>query len=172
MGRGNTCVYGEFEGLFYIDYDNFTAYILDEDENETEERDYDFERILFEEWECEFLTAVKKRFPSFSDVKTNRWINQEDRIVLENSLFYICITDNEWGCAIKLLQRESDTYTYHKNGGYYYISDNTAMQKRHYQNYLNGIENILFNFFPEIGLYSGAWMHRTKQRPENFKFTF
>ena len=63
MGRGNACIHGEFEGLFYIDYDNFTCYTVDEDGNETEERDYDLEQELVEDSIINFKYSFRKKIP-------------------------------------------------------------------------------------------------------------
>ena len=38
MGRGNVCVHGKYEGLYYVDYDNFYYDVTDEDDNPTGER--------------------------------------------------------------------------------------------------------------------------------------
>lgn len=40
MGRGNVCVSGDYEGLYYIDRDYFKVYMLDGDGNETDEINY------------------------------------------------------------------------------------------------------------------------------------
>lgn len=144
MGRGNTCVFGKYEGLYYVDWDNFA------DQYETEDgeiiTDYDLQR---DEWEYaldEFVTDLKEKYHSFTDC--NRWINSSERAVLENSLFYIVVEDNEWSMAVKLIQKEQD----------YYSSGNIInLQARHYKNYLEGIKECLFNQFDELGIYGGAW---------------
>lgn len=33
MGRGNVCVRGDYETLFYVDYDNFSVILVDSDGN-------------------------------------------------------------------------------------------------------------------------------------------
>lgn len=147
MGRGNCCVHGDYEGLFYIDWNNFSTEWEDENENIITD-DYDFQR---EEWEnslYEFISDFTQMFKSFSKCKDNEWISREEKAVLENELFYIVTEDNEWSMAIKLIQKEQ---SYYKNGNI------EALQKKHYNNYLEGIKKCLFNQFEEIGVYSGAW---------------
>ena len=62
---------------------------------------------------------------------------------------------NEWSYAVKLIQKEC-WYDNHLEG----------LQKKHYQNYLEGIKNILLEIFPEIGCYGGAWTHGTITRED------
>ena len=136
MGRGNTCVFGDYEGLYYIDWDNFSS----------EYEDDDFWR---QEWESslhQFISDFTHRFKSFS--RCDEWISGDDRAILENRLFYIAITDNEWSVAIKLIQKEQK----------YYDSGNLEnLQAKHYKTYLDGMKECLFNQFEELGIYTGPW---------------
>ena len=141
MGRGNTCVFGDYEGLYYIDWDNFSSEYEDEHGNIV--HDYDLQR---EEWENslhQFISDFTQRFKSFS--KCNEWISREDKAILENKLFYIAVTDNEWSIAIKLIQKEQ---RYYGNGN---------LQAKHYKTYLDGMKECLFNQFEELGIYTGPW---------------
>lgn len=151
MGRGNVCVFGEYEGLYYLDWDNFCAQYEDDDGKLI--TDYDFQ---MEEWEnslYEFKCDFKKKYKSFSDC--DKWISGTERAVLENSLFYIVVEDNNWSMAIKLIQKEQD---------YYSRGNIINLQRRIYKKYLNSIKNCLFNQFEEIGTYSGAWTSGTIKR--------
>ena len=83
MGRGNVCVTGDFEGLYYIDNDDFHVYRRDDplaEEPETRlmgELDYDeltggewyFDEVgTMCEWddiEISFMEEFTKRYPSF-----------------------------------------------------------------------------------------------------------
>lgn len=153
MGRGNSCVFGEYEGLFYIDWNNFSSEWEDEHGNVIKD-DYEFQR---EEWEnslYEFISDFQERFKSFS--KCDKWIRNVGKAVLENELFYIVSDDNEWSMAIKLIQKEQD---YYKGGNI------RAMQSRHYKNYLEGIKACLFNQFEELGTYGGAWTSGVIKKP-------
>ena len=144
MGRANTCVFGDYEGLYYIDWDNFSNEYEDEHGNIIQ--DYDFQR---EEWEIslyEFISDFTQKFKSFS--KCNEWISRDEKAILENKLFYIAITDNEWSMAIKLIQKEQ---------GYYDNGNIENLQAKHYKTYLEGIKECLFNQFEELGTYGGAW---------------
>ena len=144
MGRANTCVFGDYEGLYYIDWNNFSNEYEDEHGNIIQ--DYDFQR---EEWEIslyEFISDFTQKFKSFS--KCNEWISRDEKAILENKLFYIAITDNEWSMAIKLIQKEQ---------GYYDNGNIENLQAKHYKTYLEGIKECLFNQFEELGTYGGAW---------------
>lgn len=160
MGRGNVCVFGVYEGLYYVDRDYIDCYTATEiDENGEYEtkmqcdmeypKDYEsfvydemLSSIYYDDFLQEFTSMMEKKFNSF--VATGK----DYGTVMENSLFEIEIEDNEWSYAVKLIQKEDD-YDNHLEG----------LQKKHYQNYLNGIKNILLDMFPSIGCYGGAWTH-------------
>ena len=153
MGRGNVCVFGEYEGLYYIDWDNFSSEFEDEYGNVIQ--DYDFQR---EEWENsleQFISDFTQRFKSFSEC--DEWIGNSEKAILENSLFYITIEDNEWSIAIKLIQKEQ---------GYYDSGNIENLQVKHYKNYLDGMRDCLFNQFEELGTYGGPWTSGRIRRPE------
>ena len=153
MGRGNTCVFGDYEGLYYIDWDNFSNEYEDEHGNIIQ--DYDFQR---EEWENsldEFISDFTQKFKSFS--KCNEWISRDENAILENELFYVTVTDNEWSMAIKLIQKEQS---------YYDRGNIENLQAKHYKTYLEGIKECLFNQFEELGTYRGAWTSGRIRRPE------
>ena len=144
MGAGNACVHGEYEGLFYIDWDNFSSEY--EDDYGEIITDYDMQRDDFESSLYEFKDSFMEKYPSFNSCE--KWISNQEKAVLENKLFYIAIEDNQWSMAIKLIQKEQD---YYADGNMY------NLQKRHYQNYLDGIRDTLFEQFEELGTYGGAW---------------
>jgi hypothetical protein len=164
MGRGNVCVFGDYEGLYYVDRDYLDCYIAKEmDEyGEYEEKmlgdmemddfsnydyDYDLSNIYYEDFIQEFTAMMEKKFKSF--VSTGK----DFGIVMENNLFEIEIEDNQWSYAVKLIQKEC-WYDNHLEG----------LQKKHYENYLNGMKMILLELFPSIGCYGGAWTHGTITR--------
>lgn len=155
MGRGNVCTHGEHEGLYYVDWDNFLVHFYDEENDcETDEIDYegtqvDMEVVLVHA----FPNAFMKRFPSFS--RCDKWIDRsERRAIMESSLFYICLQDNEWSMAVELIQKDTFDDRW------------PALQGRHYQTYLDGMRDCLFEFFPELGIYSGAWTSGTIRRED------
>mgnify|MGYP001154405668 FL=1 len=143
MGRGNTCVFGDYEGLFYIDWDNFGIV-----------EDYDLQQ---EDWENsleQFISDFTQKFKSFS--RCDEWIGGDNRAILENGLFYIAIADNEWSIAIKLIQKEQE----------YYDGNLENLQAKHYKTYLDGIRDCLFNQFEELGTYAGPWTSGRIRRGE------
>ena len=156
MGKGNVCVRGEYEGLYYVDRDYIDCYIANEpDENgEYEQKmleemsmedfnNFEYDPILsglyYDDFIQEFTSMMEKKFKSF--VSTGN----DYEVVMENNLFEIVIEDNEWSFAVKLIQKESD------------YENLAGLQKKHYQNYLEGIKNILLELFPSIGCYGGPW---------------
>ena len=74
MGRGNVCVTGAYEGLYYIDWDHFRVYELDDDGNETDTIDYDAQELsMRESLFGEFRRLFVERFPSFYLV--DKWLS-------------------------------------------------------------------------------------------------
>lgn len=166
MGKGNVCVFGEYEGLYYVDRDYIDCYIAKEmnDDGEYEEKmlgdmdmedfqNFDYDDVLsgiyYDYFLQNFTAMMEKKFKSFGAT------GNDYGTVMENNLFEIVIEDNEWSYAVKLVQKEDD-YDNHLEG----------LQKKHYQNYLNGIKNILLELFPSIGCYGGAWTHGTITRED------
>lgn len=158
MGKGNVCVSGPYEGLYYIDNDDIHFYV-DEEGKLFLLRDIPYEGITrmmsgfeFDEfytrrhWE-EILDAFSlsfcHTFPSFS--RRRKWIDRSQYAILENGLFYITVEDNQWSMAVKLVQKEDGFHDY------------SGLQKRHYKRYLDGIQASLFEQFESLGVYGGAW---------------
>lgn len=162
MGRGNVCVTGAYEGLYYIDWDHFRVYELDDDGNETDTIDYDAqEHYMRESLFGEFRRLFVERFPSFYLV--DKWLggchlHENRHAILENGLFFVCLVDNEWSVAVELIQKDYNTGDY----------DNfmPSLQRRHYKNYLEGMKTCLLELYPEIGVYKGAWTSGTIKRSE------
>lgn len=165
MGKGNVCVHGEYEGLYYVDRDYIDCYVANEpDENgEYEEKmlcdmsmedfqnfeyDYVLSGLYYDSFIQDFTSMMENKFKSFETT------GKDFGIVMENNLFEIEIDDNEWSYAVKLIQKES------------YYDNLEGLQKKHYENYLEGIKTILLELFPSIGCYGGAWTHGTITREE------
>lgn len=142
MGRGNACVFGKYEGLYYVDWDNFIH------ELDGGERDYGLERWYWEDSLETFCNDFLKKYKSFTKCGKGIWTRRNEKAVLESTLFYIVVEDNEWSVAIKLIQKEQPYYV---NGNY------ENLQKGLHQKYLEGMKECLFNQFEELGTYGGAW---------------
>lgn len=163
MGRGNVCTFEKYEGLYYADRDYLDFYVpidgeADEgkflgeiDYNEFSDYEYDefLSRVYYEDFITEFVYLFGKKFKSFSET------GKDYGVIMENELFEIEVEDNEWSYAVKLIQKEDD-YDNHLEG----------LQKKHYENYLNGIKTVLLELFPAIGSYGGAWTSGTITREE------
>jgi hypothetical protein len=179
MGRGNVCVTGRYEGLFYIDNEHIHVYRRDDpysDEPETRLMgSLSYEELtggdwLYDEWgtgeeeddilEC-FMDSFGRMFPSFSRVQGDVWIktgaygDYDRRVIMDNSLFYIAVQDNQWSVAVELIQKE-DPYDNRLSG----------LQARHYQRYLEGMKKCLLERLPSIGTYGGAWTSGCIKREE------
>lgn len=182
MGRGNVCTTGPYEGLYYIDSDQYTVYCRHEDYvDEPDTRlaaDLSYDELTGNEWlkddfgtaeemediERSFIDDFMRLFPSFSDryglpdkwVRNGPWGDFSRRVILENKLFYICIEDNHWSVAVELIQREAP----------WGFQDYAGLQKRHYEAYLDGIKRCLLKRLPSIGTYAGAWTSGIIKREE------
>lgn len=159
MGKGNVCVHGEYEGLYYIDHDDTDFYMAITGDHSGEVRLLgEIEYSDFHNWEFDaeescfymaeivdaFCFSMSKKFPSFHRPSETEWMDEE-LILLENELFAVTMADNEWSTAILLRQKE------------HWYQDLSGLQKRHYQRYLNGIRDTLFEQFDTLGVYGGAW---------------
>lgn len=179
MGKGNVCVTGVYEGLYYIDNDHFHVYRRDDSEAEYPETrlmgELGYKELtgsdwIYDEWgtgeeeddilEC-FISRFRKMFPSFERPIRETWIKNglcgplSRRVILESKLFCIAIEDNGWSLAVELLQKE-DPYDDHLSG----------LQGRHYLKYLEGMKKCLLERLPSIGTYAGAWTSGTISREE------
>ena len=148
MGRGNVCVRGPYEGLYYVDYDYFYFDEVDEDDNETGNRYFD--QLYMEDSIDNFKFKMMK---SGVFTKCDRWHHRGIHVILASKLFEIAIADNEWSFAVMLLQKEDAP---------------EGLQKKHYESYLRKIRDALFEQFSQLGVYGGAWTSGTIDRPINF----
>ena len=171
MGRGNVCVTGSCEGLYYIDNDDFHVYRRADDLSEWPETrlmgELDYDELTGSEWvydeegtgneeddvlEC-FMADFCQMFPGFERAGTNEWLRNgpygdlSRRVILESKLFYVCVEDNEWSLAVELLQKEEPW-------GLPWMEN---LQKQLYQKYLDGMKKALLNRLPGVGIRTGAW---------------
>lgn len=161
MGRGNVCVFGKCEGLYYVDNEFLDVYKREDEDGEPEYRtlrdvgdDDDFEysesESYFnrEDFTYRFAERMRTRFPSFEIV--DKWISSTRKAVLENDLFYVVQEDNMWSLAIELIQKE----------GEYGGEEKVGLQMGLYLKFLKGIEEILLDMHGEVAAYCGAWQSR------------
>ena len=180
MGRGNVCVTGSCEGLYYIDNDDFHIYRRSNDLSDYPETrlmgELDYAELTGGEWlydeegtmneeddvlEC-FIEDFCQMFPSFLRPSKGTWVTEPGiggryrRVLLENKLFSIMLEDNEWSLAVELIQKEEPW-------GDVWMEN---LQKRLYQKYLDGMKKALLNRLPGIGIYTGAWTSVRIKREE------
>lgn len=177
MGRGNVCVTGSYEGLFYIDNDDLQVWRKDgSDGKEPEIRmmaDISLDELVADDWYVDeiessykeedvlrcFCAELRKLCPSFQPAaNSNVWLGNERRVILENELFYICVEDNEWSLAVELVQKDgySDCESAWMAG----------LQKRRYRGCLDSMKKALLARLPSIGIRTGAWTSGTITRAE------
>lgn len=174
MGRGNVCVNGKYEGLFYIDNDDIHVYRRDDEYAEEPETrlmgELDYAELTGGDWiydeegtgceeddvlEC-LMDDFTKMFPSFDRAGSDKWLGNSVRVIMESRLFYVGIEDNEWSVAVKLLQKEEPW-------GLPWMEN---LQGRFYQKYLDGLKTCLLARLPSIGTYGGAWTSGRLTREE------
>jgi hypothetical protein len=150
MGRGNVQV-EQGEAIYYIDNSYFEAYIIDEDGNETLERDYDFEQERYDDFIINLThnEILKKDF-----VIDNDWKN-DFRFILSNDYYTIAIVDNQWSSGIALLKKEEV---------YYFTEDETKLfyeeQKKSFDNYNKLLLKALYELTNELYIPNGAWLSK------------
>ena len=165
MGKGNVCVSGPYEGLFYIDNDYTTVLRREDDcEDTILQKDLSAKDLSGSDWlfddegsakeledvlEC-FVENFTHRYPSFARVKQDKWLGRNVRVILESSLFYIGIEDSDWAYAVELLQKDNPC--------------SEGFQRKHYKAYLDGMKAALLERLPSIGTYTGPWTHGTIRR--------
>ena len=153
MGRGNVCVFGEYEGLYYIDNDHIHVYRDSEDMS-----DYPETRLM---GALDYGELIGGRW-LFEKASGDEWIraglygDRSRRVILESKLFYVCLEDNEWSLAVELIQKEEP----------WGLSWMENLQKRLYEKYLDGMKKALLNRLPSIGIRTGAWTSGTIKRDE------
>jgi hypothetical protein len=94
------------------------------------------------EYMAGFMAA---KFPSFQKTQM-RWQGRHT-VVLENALFQVAVTDNQWSAAWLLLE--------HPNACD--VGGNRNLMRRHYQTYLEAIKTALIEEYGEAIGYGGAW---------------
>lgn len=174
LGISNCCVFGKYEGLYYIDYDDIHVfrhkdYDPDGYDETKFQRELDYGELTSGDWLFDslatqfaqqeildsFTSDFLQMFPNFSQVCPGLWISRSQKAVLESPLFYICLEDNTWSLAVELIQKEPP------QGRSY-----AGLQANCYQRYLKGIERCLLNHLSSIGIYKGPWTSARIKREE------
>lgn len=169
MGRGNVCVTGKSECLYYISNDDFQVYYRDHDPCDCKlAGELCVEDLSSGEWEYDDIGSEMEldaiiddvthdfceKFPSFINVYgEERFIRNGiggsdcNRVIVENGLFNLCLADNEWSVAIALIQKEAP-YGYSYDG----------LQSRHFDKLKNGLLECLLDHLPRVYVRNGPWM--------------
>lgn len=172
MGRGNVCVMGTYEGLYYVDRDRIDMYrdvrAINADENlktafelQSAEIEYGYtgddvdwhydEFASRSQWDdmVEYMCdRFELRFPSFS--RADRWKNRDKHIVLESKLFEVAVCDNEWSIAWMLLEKDIG------------VDEGSNLKGRYFDTYLKEIKDALIDGYGEAIGYGGAWTSGTR----------
>lgn len=172
MGAGNVGVFSPVGGEYYIDFDDLYVYRAKDDEDDVRlMRDVPFSEIEdfeFSEFDteleiddviAEFRESMIRRFPSFKE--TDLWLldgpysrSRSRHAILENGLFWIATEDNQWSLAVELIPKEESW------GEPWMVN----LQGRHFQKYLDGIKEALFEQFEYVSYRSSAWTSGTLRR--------
>lgn len=153
MGAGNVNV-SLNDGLFYVHYDSVNVYknkrnksiiCQRKDIPRGQEKDFVFDMGLsqqnYDVWLEAFRQKLMKRYPSYRRV--DRYTKRDQRIVLENNMFFVAIEDNEWGFAVELISRTKYPYP--------------QFQKHLFPHFFKGLKETLLNLTETIYIRSGSW---------------
>jgi hypothetical protein len=153
MGRGNACVWGDYESIHYVPYTEFENYPYNPDTDESDEtKEKEFDEYLLDDFISNISCDFVHKFNSFILEKTGRaWIDNETRIIAQNNLYYLAIQDNQWSLAIKLIQKD----------------DLESLQKKHFKSYKKALVQILFDYASEVYGYDSAWTSRKLENPQD-----
>jgi hypothetical protein len=159
MGRGNTRV-ADNEVIYYVDYNNFEAFIQDENGNDTTKRDYDMESMIFDDWLLQFQDSsiLASHFE-----KEKTWM-REGRVLLSNKHYQIVAIDNEWSIGIALIRRDVDDYY-----KYTYLTEQeekqyTKEQDDLFDKYNQLLLDGLYELVTELRVPNGPWMSSKFER--------
>ena len=151
MGRGNVCVFNEYEYLYFIPMSEFEEKMYNFDTDEfIEDSEDEFKDYLYDDFKDNLYSYFTEKYKSFKKPQ-KKWLDREDMVIAENDLYYLTLSDNEWSIAVKLLQKE---YNYYES----YNIEN--LQKKHIENYKNGLLEVLFDICSEVYAYNGPWTSR------------
>ena len=172
MGKGNVVVIEQPGTQFYVDNEDFHTYtrdgydptlLRDIDLSEIEAWTYD-QGLTQDEWDDlldNFKTELVSHIPSFTECPDGTWLPDNSgrlgrQAILENTLFYVAIEDNEWSMAVELIPKEDVYDEYGLNG----------LQIGHFDTVKRWIQDSLLDYLPKIHIRNGPWMSGTIYRPE------
>jgi hypothetical protein len=177
MGRGNVCTFGQYEGLYYLDYNFINAYrkvirckrghVTGFDFNEVSKTANELDSIGVEydydgknaDWRYDEITSRDNwRFmiETMQEILTRRFKSfyivdklrdRDKHIVLENNFFQIAVVDNEWSAAWCLLEHPDIDNQ----------ESSRSLMNRYYERYLDGIKAALIELWGEAIGYGGCW---------------
>ena len=169
MGKGNVCVFRDYEGLYYIDREDIDYYLKYDEDCDCYEgclsRNLTYDEITRGGWEYDelqsnqnykdiidlFIERFRKKFPSFEDMRIVSsycyYFSTSADCILENGLYKVILMDNEWSVAVMLVRKE----------GLFSDKELLGLQKKHFDKYFNGMKDVLLDILPSIGIYAGPW---------------
>jgi len=183
MGRGNICVHGEFEGLFYLNNDLLDVYVpvVRDDCGSIIGRDYEAEpmtgRQLYDAGIKYSYDGTDTGWAYDDELSDDNWRNMIELMQKYfTSRFKSFTTTNKWrgttsyssnrDCRVVLENEFFDIAIADNEWSAAWmllekedIEDNvTPLMKRHYQSYLNAIKEALLKHWGEATEYGGAWL--------------
>jgi hypothetical protein len=166
MGRGNQRL-KDNEATYYVDYDEFTTYVLDEDGNDTEEIDYEMQGQLVGDFIANFKTSsiLRMHFIPFT-----KWLHEREMEVLFHNDHYAIVTfDNEWSIGFGLMRKDfDDIYHY-----YDFDSEEKEVAARKlfnetqdglFDKYNEALQDALYEYAMMLYTPNGPWMSSVFER--------
>jgi hypothetical protein len=118
--------------VIYLDNAEVVLYFPIENEyNEAGEFDEDLSQMIWDDMIDNLTCEIKKRLPSYYEVK-DKWGNRETRIILENSLCSIGISEYCGLVSLSVAPRENESDEWHER-----------FAIRHANNIKNTLEKVL-----------------------------
>ena len=147
MGRGNYIP--PISSYSRADYETIYFYkdaIYGEDYWEDSNLDLELEYLDFK---FNLLSFFENKFPSFNRVK-REWLDNETRVIAENGLCQLTISDCQVYIAISVIAKEDD-----------YNSGIVNLANKRLDNYAKALKDYALSTYGEYSQRNGAWTTET-----------
>jgi hypothetical protein len=166
MGRGNKRL-NDNEATYYVEYDEFNTYVLDEDGNETQEVDYEMQGELV----GDFLANLKtSSILSMHFIPFTKWLHDSEmQVIFHNDHYAIVTFDNEWSIGFGLMRKDfDDIYHYYdfeseeKEAAARKLFNET--QDGLFDKYNEALQDALYEYVMMLYVPNGPWMSKTIEK--------